>query len=83
MTACGVFCHGRCVELGPGPERQLITDRFLEVYGQAPDDFGDIYYARIDAHWLVGFAMTPQEQREIERQRAERERRCTAPGLGQ
>lgn len=71
----GVFCHGRAVELAPGPERQLITDRFLDVYGQAPDSFGDIFYARIDADWLVGFAMTPEEEREIERQRAERERR--------
>jgi hypothetical protein len=71
----GVFSHGRAVELGPGPERQLITDRFLDVYGQAPDSFGDIYYARIDANWFVGFAMTPEEEREIERQRAERNRR--------
>lgn len=69
----GVFCHGRAVELAPGPERQMLIDHFVTTYGQSPEAWGDIYYARIDADWLVGFAMTPDEEAEIARQRAERQ----------
>ena len=72
----GVFCHGRAVELARGdPERQLLIDHFVETYGQSPEEWGEIYYARIDANWLVGFAMTPDEEAEMARQRAEREAR--------
>jgi Pyridoxamine 5'-phosphate oxidase len=69
----GVFCHGRAVELPPGPERQMLIEHFVAAYGQSPEAWGDIYYARIDPDWLVGFAMTPEEEAEIARQRAERE----------
>jgi hypothetical protein len=70
----GVFCHGRAVPLEPGPERQMVADHFVEVYGQSPEEFGvDIFYARIDASWLVGFAMTDDEMAEIEAQRAARD----------
>jgi nitroimidazol reductase NimA-like FMN-containing flavoprotein (pyridoxamine 5'-phosphate oxidase superfamily) len=72
----GVFCHGRIAELPPGPERQMVTDHFVETYGQAPEDMApDIFYARIDAHWMVGFAMTPDEEAQIAQQAAEREAR--------
>jgi nitroimidazol reductase NimA-like FMN-containing flavoprotein (pyridoxamine 5'-phosphate oxidase superfamily) len=74
----GVFCHGRAVELPPGPERQMALDHFIDTYGQSPEDWGDIYYARIDAHWLVGFAMTPDEEAEMAKQRQERETRRSA-----
>jgi nitroimidazol reductase NimA-like FMN-containing flavoprotein (pyridoxamine 5'-phosphate oxidase superfamily) len=71
----GVFCHGRAVELPPGEERQMLIDHFVDTYGQSPEVWGDIFYARIDADWLVGFAMTPEEEREIEQQRIDREQR--------
>ncbi len=74
----GVFCHGRAVSLPPGPERQMIIDLFVETYGQSPEVWGDIYFARIDADWFVGFAMTPEEEQEIERARAERAARRAA-----
>lgn len=57
----GVFCHGRAVELPPGDERQMVIDHFVATYGQSPEVWGDIYYARIDATWLVAFAMTPED----------------------
>jgi hypothetical protein len=75
----GMFCHGAAVELGPGAERQMVIDHFVETYGQSPEEWGvGIYYARIDAAWLVGFAMTPEEEVEIDKQRREREARRAA-----
>jgi hypothetical protein len=75
----GVFCHGRASELPPGPERRMVGDHFVEVYGMQPEELApDIFYARIDADWLVGFAMTADEEVEIERARAEREARRAA-----
>jgi uncharacterized pyridoxamine 5'-phosphate oxidase family protein len=79
----GVFCHGRAVELAPGREQQMISDHFLETYGQGPEEFGvPIFYARIEAEWMVGFAMTPAEEADIERARQERETRRAASGSG-
>jgi nitroimidazol reductase NimA-like FMN-containing flavoprotein (pyridoxamine 5'-phosphate oxidase superfamily) len=70
----GVFCHGRAVELEPGPERQMVIDHFVQTYGQSPEEWGTaIYYARIDAAWLVGFAMTDEEMAAIEAERAARQ----------
>jgi hypothetical protein len=75
----GVFLHGRVIELGPGPERQMVIDHFIETYGQSPEEWGaGIFYARIDATWMVGFAMTPDEEVEIEKARQEREARRSA-----
>lgn len=68
----GVFCHGQAVELA-GAERQMLLDHFIATYGQSPEEWGTIYYARIDADWLVGFAMTPEEEAAIEAQRRRRE----------
>ena len=77
----GVFCHGRVTELAPGAERQMVIDHFVETYGMSPEDLADgIFYARIDADWLVGFAMTDEEMVEIERARQEREARRAAAG---
>jgi uncharacterized pyridoxamine 5'-phosphate oxidase family protein len=77
----GVFCHGRAVELREGDERRMIADHFVETYGMPPEDLApDIFYARIDADWLVGFAMTAQEEVEIEKARLEREARRAAAG---
>jgi nitroimidazol reductase NimA-like FMN-containing flavoprotein (pyridoxamine 5'-phosphate oxidase superfamily) len=75
----GVFCHGRVAELPPGDERQMVIDHFVETYGISPEELADgIFYARIDADWLVGFAMTAEEEVEIERARQEREARRAA-----
>src|SRR4051794_14691673 len=70
----GVFCHGQVAEVPAGDERQMINDHFAETYGQSAEEFGvGIFYARIDADWLVAFAMTPEEEAEIEKGRRERE----------
>lgn len=65
----GVFTHGRAVRLD-GDERQVLREHFIAHYGSDPDTWGgDIGYYRIDADWLVAFAMTAQEQAEIDARR--------------
>ena len=68
----GIFCHGRAAFLD-GPERQMLRDHFIATYGSDPEDWGDIAYVRIDADWMVGFAMTDEEMAQIEADRAARE----------
>lgn len=69
----GVFCHGTAALVGPGPERQMVIDHFIATYGQSPEEFGvGIAYVRIDATWLVAFAMTEEEMAQIEADRAAR-----------
>ncbi len=76
---CGVFCHGTVAQLEAGDERQMIIDHFAETYGQSPEEFGiGIFYGRIDPTWMVGFAMTPDEEVEIARAAREREQRRAA-----
>jgi nitroimidazol reductase NimA-like FMN-containing flavoprotein (pyridoxamine 5'-phosphate oxidase superfamily) len=71
----GVFCHGRVAELDDGPERHMIRDHFAATYGQSPEDWGiGIFYGRVDADWLVAFAMTPEEEAEIAKARHDREK---------
>ena len=66
----GVFCHGTAAEPTEA-ERDLLRQRFVELYGMAPEELADsIAYVRIDATWLVAFAMTDEEQAEIDAQRA-------------
>jgi hypothetical protein len=68
----GVFCHGQAVFLDDGPERDDLRAHLISVYGADPDDFGpEIVYLRIDAHWLTAFAMTAQEQADINARRAD------------
>jgi hypothetical protein len=67
----GVFCHGRAVLLS-GADREMLRQHFIATYGQDPEEWGEIAYARIEPDWLVGFAMTEQEEAELARQRAER-----------
>jgi hypothetical protein len=74
----GVFCHGTAALLGAGAERDRLAARFHEVYGQSFDDWGvDIAAFRIDARWMVAFAMTDEEMAAIEAERAERAARGT------
>lgn len=53
--------------------RQLLRDHFVETYGGDPEEWGSIAYFRIDADWLVGFAMTDAEMEQIEADKAARE----------
>lgn len=55
----GVFCHGRAALLArDDPQRRMVIDQFVAVYGQSPEDWGgEILFARIDPAWMVGFAM--------------------------
>src|SRR4051812_35257219 len=61
----GVFCHGTAAGI-EGAEQQMMREHFAEVYGMEPETLGDIAYFRIDAAWMVGFAMTDDEMKEIE-----------------
>lgn len=71
---CGVFCHGTVHELPTGPEQQMVADHFVETYGQSPEEFGvGIFYARIDASWMVAFAMTADEELEMAEAARQRE----------
>lgn len=65
----GVFCHGRAIRL-QGADEQMLRDHFTDEYGVSPETLGEIAYFRIDAHWMVGFAMTDEEMAEIEAARA-------------
>jgi pyridoxine/pyridoxamine 5'-phosphate oxidase len=67
----GVFCHGRAVALD-GADRERLRQHFVDAYGADPGEWGDIAYFRIDAAWLVGFAMTAEEMAAIEADRAAR-----------
>jgi hypothetical protein len=68
----GVFCHGRAALLD-GAQRQMLREHFIATYDADPESWGEIAYVRIDADWLVGFAMTDAELREIEAARAARQ----------
>jgi uncharacterized pyridoxamine 5'-phosphate oxidase family protein len=70
----GMFCHGRA-EFLDGAPRQMLREHFIDTYGQDPETWGDIAYGRVEAHWLVAFAMTDDEMAEIE---ADREARKAA-----
>lgn len=68
----GVFCHGRAAHLA-GTAKQMLREHFTATYGADPETWGSIAYVRIDAAWLVGFAMTDEEMAKIEAGRAERD----------
>jgi general stress protein 26 len=64
----GVFCHGQAHRLQRGSAQFEALDRHWKVmYGASFDTLGDdIACLRIDARWLVGFAMTDAEVTEME-----------------
>lgn len=68
----GVFCHGRAVLLD-GAEKKMLRDHFTTTYGDDPENWGTIAYVRLDATWLVAFAMTDEEMATIEAEKAARE----------
>jgi hypothetical protein len=69
----GVFGHGRAGSLDDA-ELAMLREHWVQTYGSDPEEWGDIAYFRIDAAWLVGFAMTDAEMIEIEAARLERQR---------
>lgn len=79
----GVWAHGTAAFLEPGSAEWQRFDRHLiRAYDQSPSewgDFGDIVYLRFDPHWMVGFAMTAEEQTEIDAAREQRQLRLAAP----
>jgi Pyridoxamine 5'-phosphate oxidase len=64
----GVFCHGTAASLD-GEPKQLLRQHFIAIYGADPEQWGEIGYFRIDAHWLVGFRFGAEEMAEIEASR--------------
>jgi hypothetical protein len=68
----GVFCHGRAALLD-GAAKQMLREHFTATYGADPEDFGTITYLRIEARWLVAFAMTDEEMARIHAERAARD----------
>jgi hypothetical protein len=67
----GVFVHGNA-ELLEGAEQQMMREHCAEVYGVELESMGEIAGFRIDAHWMVGFAMTDEKLAEIEQAAADR-----------
>jgi uncharacterized pyridoxamine 5'-phosphate oxidase family protein len=73
----GIWAHGRAVFLERATSEWTMLDEHLNLmYGQSPSEWGDdIVFIRVDAHWMVGFAMTDEEMidmAEMERARAQR-----------
>jgi Pyridoxamine 5'-phosphate oxidase len=74
----GVFCHGQARRLDRGTaEFEMLTTHWIEAYGVSFDALSDdIACMRIDANWLVGFAMTDDEMADIEAAAAARAARA-------
>lgn len=69
----GVFAHGTATRLGPRDERDVLIEHYRDVYGMGPDDWGtEVSYVRVDASWLVAFAMTDAEIAQLDAERAAR-----------
>lgn len=60
----------------------MLRAHFIETYDSDPDEWGSIAYCRIEAHWLVAFAMTDDEQADIDKAREAREQRRRQAGSG-
>jgi pyridoxine/pyridoxamine 5'-phosphate oxidase len=65
----GVFAHGTAARL-QGNERRMLREHYNSHYGSDPESLADeIAYYRMDADWLVAFAMTDAEQAAIDAKR--------------
>ncbi|SIR89559.1 pyridoxamine 5'-phosphate oxidase family protein [Williamsia sterculiae] len=75
----GIWTHGDAVAVH-GQEFTRIDAYLSEVYGMPLSDMADgIAIFRVEPRWMVGFAMTPEEQAEFEATLPARaERRITA-----
>jgi uncharacterized pyridoxamine 5'-phosphate oxidase family protein len=76
----GVWAHGHAVFLEPGSvEWRMLDDHLRLMYGQSPEEWaGEVVYLRVDADWMIGFAMTDDEMAEYEQAIAAREQRIAA-----
>ena len=78
----GVWVHGRVAFLEPGTAPWHDLDRHLaRMYGESPSESFDveIVYLRLDPQWMVGFAMTADEQLEMDAALEQRKQRLAAP----
>jgi uncharacterized pyridoxamine 5'-phosphate oxidase family protein len=79
----GVFAHGRVARVADGgPERDMFEAHWALTYGQPTGEMFDIgiYVGRVDADWLVGFAMTDEEEAQMAEAAAARAQRRAAAG---
>ncbi|PRZ43711.1 pyridoxamine 5'-phosphate oxidase [Antricoccus suffuscus] len=74
----GVWAHGVAVRLAG--DAAAAIDRYLStLYGQPLSALADeIAIYRVDAHWMVGFAMTEPEMAQFEATLPERDARIPA-----
>lgn len=78
----GVWTHGRASVLARGSAEQADLDEYLTVvYDQSPSEWGpDIIYVAVQPDWMVGFAMTPDEEIEVAAVATRRAARLAAAG---
>lgn len=73
----GVWAHGVAIAL-QGADRDRMETYLSEVYGQPLSDMADgIVIFRVDAHWMIGYAMTADEQASFDATLPERDQRLT------
>jgi hypothetical protein len=80
----GVWAHGIAVPLR-GADHDRMDAYLSEVYGQPVSELAEsIVIYRVDAHWMIGFAMTADEQAEFEATLPGRDQRLATAlaGLG-
>ena len=71
----GVWAHGVATRL-VGVERDRIDAYLSEVYGQPLSGMADeIVIFRVDAHWMISYAMPDDEQAAMDAALPERDRR--------
>lgn len=74
----GVWAHGAAAALR-GAERDRMEAYLSEVYGQPLSGMADgITIFRVDAHWMIGYAMTAAERASFEATLRDRDRRLIA-----
>lgn len=73
----GVWAHGVAVAL-EGAEWDRMENYLSEVYGQPVSGMADgIQIFRVDAHWMIGYAMTADEQASFDATLPARDQRLT------
>nr|MCH9728369.1 hypothetical protein [Actinomycetes bacterium] len=71
----GVWAHGVATRL-EGVERDRIDAYLSEVYGQPLSGMADeIVIFRVDAHWMISYAMPDDEQAAMDAALPDRDRR--------
>lgn len=74
----GVWAHGSAAALR-GAARDRMDAYLSEVYGQPLSGMADgIVIFRVDAHWMIGYAMTAEEQASFDATLRDRDQRLSA-----